>query len=570
MRLEKRLPEKIDEHRWLINKEHPPTHDWINSLSVDDLDAVIARAADDFMTFLTFFVFTNDTNPVGEYPDWKLQKPLPFWRPYFPIVIARMLNCRRLVFWKSRRMQATWLETAKNLQKLLFHQPSNFDVFALDERKGWLNFIVGRYKQALDNIPQAFKERRPDLFMEKEAYRTVKTDRVVEFSNGNLLSLVNTSMVTGRGGDINGLHWEEACFSEVGDSVLSVYGPMIGSGGDIHIISTPNEEDYIFNVMVGQYDRSLMDREWMSQPEGHQWVWEGESNPKDEEISYHILLLHNNAWPERHEAGKLFQQETAPIRDRSEIEREYLLNFAVAKGKPVYSMFTEGRHVLRKPPKVDEDKPIFVGFDDGITYKGVVVAQKNEWGGIDVLGDLDPWEKDYLQLIHEMDTLMGKNYGVEVDWKNNSIWYNDPQGQKRVMGAHRPPNEILQETTGVRAYALDKSNRLERAKDINHLFRQNIQGQKDGQEIERPLVRISPIAQGLIKDLKFRYKFKQTLGRPNLNEPADKTNPPGRIHVMDAFGFLFQGLLRYREIRAGGARQPATTNQPSVVTLGKW
>jgi len=560
--------------KFLFTKENPPTHEAINALDERTVKKIIELSKVDFRLFCAFFCFTDDPTPRGDgerFKEWVKNKPLPFWREYAPYIQDFVWNEKRGIIFKARRLQATWYETAFRIHGELFAPVARYEVLALDEKKAWQLFMIDRYQHMLERIPKVFLPHLGNPlseFVNSEGERLQAPWKVLSSQNRivfstcghNTLTLSNTNVKTSRGGDCNGLHREEGAFSELGCAINDVYIPMLGENGALHILTTPNSYDALYTQYMGQYNLQPMavrgrdEGGWMN--ELAPWIFKGES-PE----GFKILMIHNNAWTERAEGSVLFDAETRGL-SKDKVRREYLLDFSVLEGEPVFSKYKEREHEMGHLPKFPQATPIYVGLDDG-TYKGLVAAYINEHGQLVKLLDMLLVNKDYKEALHWFSKKMDELYG----WKYVAglvTIYPDPACFARegdmVQAAQR-----IREAWGCKVLNIPKSNKQERAAYQNDIFGQRIEilDPNTGEtEVGEPVMLISPACEELIKDYKSRYKYKERNGKIT-DEPFDDKSPGffGRVHVMDADGYLMWGLLQYH--RFDGRQKPKRMSSPA-------
>lgn len=156
----------------------------------------------------------------------------------------------------------------------------------------------------------------------------------------------------------------------------------------------------------------------------------------DTDQGVHVLRIHYTADPDKCTPEWIAEQKKGTT--QAAWEQEYEINFHVPKGKPYYPEFRMDFHVAEKPIPPIVDRPIFRGWDFGLTPV-TVYLQTTAKGQIVVLyPELQSWDSG----IKRHGELVKSESGTWFP-QHKFTDYGDPAGNQRAQTDEKTCFQIL-------------------------------------------------------------------------------------------------------------------------------
>jgi hypothetical protein len=232
----------------------------------------------------------------------------------------------------------------------------------------------------------------------------------------------------------------------------------------------------------------------------------------------HVLQIHYTAdvdkqSPEWKEANKVGMSDDM-------WDKEYEIKWNVILGKAWFTEFNKQRHVASVPLKPTPGRPIFRGWDYGLT-PATVFAQTTPKGQLLILApEIQSWDNGITA------------HGLVVRSESNTYFpgydfhdYGDPAGNTRSQNDEKTANDILRDKYGIHVQPGPVAE-LARHEAIRHYLTTLT---PDGE----PMILIDPRNTFLIQALGGGYQHKEVAGR-YLDIVADNEY----THIVDALGYM--------------------------------
>ncbi len=294
-------------------------------------------------------------NVITEDEDQKKQRPFPLDYPYLHDLYADYQNHRKNVMLKSRRLLASWLGMLIMLHNAMFANkgipgcPEVFlgGVMSIGETEA--AYLIQRIKRVYGRLPDWMKHRNK-LLKDHMLY--------MEFEGGGTIRAFALKREGPQTFGFSFVFFDEMALQESVRTVWTGMMPTLGAEGRLMAVSTPNGKGNLFHD-----------------------IW---SNKDDQYQGINRITLHWRDNPEHDDAW--FKATTAGM-DKQMIARMFELSFASYLGQPVWSEFDRAVHVWdidENPMVIDEDKPVYIGWDLGYHFPAATIWQRNsrdQWLG---------------------------------------------------------------------------------------------------------------------------------------------------------------------------------------------
>ena len=232
----------------------------------------------------------------------------------------------------------------------------------------------------------------------------------------------------------------------------------------------------------------------------------------------HVLKVHYTADPAKR--SKEWVEANKAGMSQAMWDKEYEINFDVITGKAWFSEFRKNYHVAKEPIKTIEGRPIFGGWDYGLT-PCTLHAQTTAKGQLVFLyPELQSWDNGITA------------HGAVVQSERSTYFpgykfidYGDPAGNQRAQTDEKSCNDILRDKYGINVLPGPVSEQAR-----HESMRQRLTSlTPDGQ----PMILIDPRLTWLIKALEGGYQHKEVAGK-FLDMVADN----GYTHIVDAAMYI--------------------------------
>lgn len=232
----------------------------------------------------------------------------------------------------------------------------------------------------------------------------------------------------------------------------------------------------------------------------------------------HVMRVHYSADPDKDNPEWVAEQKRGTT--SAGWEQEYEINFNIFRGKAWYPEFRYDFHVAKSHLKLIEGRPVYRGWDYGLTPATVFVQPTAKGQLLILYPELQ--SVDCGILAH--GRVVKSESGIYFP-KFSFVDYGDPAGNQRAQTDEKTANQILREEYKISVHpgpvAFEK-----RDNSIRKLLTTTT---PDGQ----PMLLIDPRCTFIIAAFTGGYHRKQVAGR-YLEEPAKNEYS----HIIDAFGYV--------------------------------
>lgn len=240
----------------------------------------------------------------------------------------------------------------------------------------------------------------------------------------------------------------------------------------------------------------------------------------------HVLRVHYTADPDK--ATPEWKAEQQQGMSKAMWDQEYEIDFNVIRGKAWFPEFRTEFHVASNPLTALSGRPIFRGWDYGLTPATVFVQTSAKGQLLFLYPALQSWDsgiKAHGQVVKSESSTFFPGFGFQD--------YGDPAGNQRAQTDEKTANQLLREEYSISVYPgpVAELARHEAIRDVLTTIT------PDGQ----PMLLVDPRCTFFITALQGGYQHKQ-VGDRYIDEVADNEY----THIVDAFGYV-AAMMKKRE-----------------------
>lgn len=232
----------------------------------------------------------------------------------------------------------------------------------------------------------------------------------------------------------------------------------------------------------------------------------------------HVLRIHYTADEAKRSPEWLAEQKTGM--SQAMWDKEYEINFDVITGKAWFPEFRREFHVSINPLQPLEGRPIFRGWDYGLT-PATVFAQTTAKGQLLILyPELQSWDTG---ITAHGQVVQSESATYFPEYKFTD--YGDPAGNSRAQTDEKSCNDILRDKYSINVLPGPVSEQARHESMRYYLTTLTPDGQ--------PMLLIDPRCTWFIRALEGGYQHKQTAGK-YLDVVADNEY----THIMDGAMYI--------------------------------